>query len=87
MELYYLASITVRLFNNRSLVFIPAAITRTYWIFLLGLFIQGLGLAVLQTTANPYVTILGPRESGARRMSIMGLANGIDGILGPIILG
>lgn len=70
-----------------SLVFIPAAITRTYWIFLLGLFVQGLGLAILQTTANPYVTILGPRESGARRMSIMGLANGVAGILGPIILG
>ncbi len=70
-----------------SLVFIPAAISRTYWIFLLGLFVQGLGLAILQTTANPYVTILGPRESGARRMSIMGLANGVAGILGPIILG
>ena len=70
-----------------SLVFIPAAITRTYWIFLVGLFVQGLGLAILQTTANPYVTILGPRDSGAKRMSIMGLANGVAGILGPLILG
>ena len=62
-----------------SLIFIPAAIYRTYSIFLLGLFVQGAGLAALQTAANPYVTILGPVESGARRMSIMGICNGIAG--------
>ena len=54
-----------------SLVFIPAANQRAFELFLLGLFIQGLGMAVLQTAANPYVTILGPIESGAKRMSIM----------------
>ena len=70
-----------------SLLFIPAALERTYWIFLLGLFVQGLGLSILQTAANPYVTILGPRESGAKRMSIMGICNGVAGILGPVILG
>ncbi|MGH2648890.1 MAG: sugar MFS transporter [Ginsengibacter sp.] len=70
-----------------SLVFIPAAIYRTYIIFLLGLFVQGAGLAVLQTAANPYVTILGPEESAARRMSIMGICNGIAGIIAPAILG
>lgn len=70
-----------------SLLFIPAAITRIYAIFLLGLFVQGLGLSILQTASNPYVTILGPRESGARRMSIMGICNGVAGILGPLILG
>ncbi|MBK5196588.1 MAG: glucose/galactose MFS transporter, partial [Proteiniphilum sp.] len=48
---------------------------------------QGLGLSILQTASNPYVTILGPRESGARRMSIMGICNGVAGILGPLILG
>ena len=70
-----------------SLVFIPAANQREYWIFLLGLFIQGLGMAVLQTAANPYVTILGPIESGARRMSIMGICNSVAAIIGPAILG
>ncbi|TXK26310.1 sugar MFS transporter [Pontibacter qinzhouensis] len=70
-----------------ALVFIPAAMTRTYTLFLLGLFIQGTGLAVLQTAANPYITILGPRESAARRISIMGICNKIAGVLAPIILG
>ena len=70
-----------------SLIFIPAAIYRTYSIFLVGLFVQGAGLAVLQTAANPYVTILGPEESAARRMSIMGICNGVAGILAPAILG
>ena len=70
-----------------SLIFIPAAMTRTYSVFLFGLFVQGAGLAVLQTASNPYVTILGPKESAARRISIMGICNGIAGALAPVILG
>jgi FHS family L-fucose permease-like MFS transporter len=70
-----------------ALVFIPAAMTRTYGLFLTGLFIQGTGLAILQTASNPYVTILGPIESAAKRISIMGVANKFAGILSPIILG
>ena len=70
-----------------ALVFIPAALTRTYIVFLLGLFIQGTGLAVLQTAANPYITILGPRESAAKRISIMGISNKVAGALAPIVLG
>jgi glucose/galactose transporter len=70
-----------------SFLFIPASMYRTYPVFLLGLFIQGAGLALLQTAANPYVTILGPIESGAKRMSIMGICNGIAGIVAPAILG
>ena len=70
-----------------ALVFIPAAMSRTYGMFLTGLFIQGTGLAILQTASNPYVTILGPIESAARRISIMGVANKFAGILSPIILG
>lgn len=68
------------------LVFIPAAYTRTYGLFLTGLFVQGMGLAVLQTAANPYVSILGPLESAAQRISIMGICNKVAGILSPIIL-
>jgi glucose/galactose transporter len=70
-----------------SAIFIPAALYRAYSVFLTGLFVQGAGLALLQTAANPYVTILGPVESGAKRMSIMGVCNGIAGILAPLILG
>jgi glucose/galactose transporter len=70
-----------------ALIFIPAALTRTYSWFLGGLFVQGTGLALLQTASNPYVTILGPIESAAKRISIMGVANKFAGILSPIILG
>ncbi|MCJ8164031.1 sugar MFS transporter [Pontibacter sp. E15-1] len=70
-----------------ALVFVPAAMTRTYLFFLIGLFIQGTGLAVLQTAVNPYVTILGPRESAAKRISIMGICNKVAGAMAPFILG
>jgi glucose/galactose transporter len=53
----------------------------------LGLFIQGTGLALLQTAANPYVTIVGPIESAAKRISIMGVANKVAGIISPIVMG
>lgn len=67
------------------LIFIPAALNRNYIVFLLGLFVQGTGLALLQTAANPYVTILGPIESATQRMCIMGLFNKIAGIIGIYI--
>jgi glucose/galactose transporter len=70
-----------------ALIFIPAAYTRTYQLFLLGLFVQGTGLAILQTAANPYITILGPIESAAKRISIMGICNKVAGALAPIVLG
>ena len=70
-----------------ALIFIPAALTRTYLFFLLGLFVQGTGLAILQTASNPYITIIGPQESAARRISIMGICNKLAGAIAPIILG
>lgn len=66
-----------------ALIFIPAAMQRNYMFFLLGLFTEGLGLAILQTAVNPYVTILGPEESAASRISMMGIANKAAGMLGP----
>ncbi|MDX9947764.1 MAG: sugar MFS transporter [Bacteroidales bacterium] len=69
-----------------ALIFIPAALTRTYGLFLTGLFVEGTGLALLQTAVNPYVTIIGPRESAAKRISIMGIANKFAGVIAPIIL-
>ncbi len=70
-----------------ALVFIPAALTRLYSVFLLGLFIQGAGLALLQTASNPYITVLGPLDSAARRISIMGICNKFAGAIAPILLG
>jgi FHS family L-fucose permease-like MFS transporter len=68
-----------------ALIFVPAAIIRQYWLFLIGLYCIGTGLAILQTAANPYVTIIGPIESAARRMSIMGVFNKSAGILSPLL--
>ena len=70
-----------------ALIFIPAALSRTYILFLLGLFVQGTGLAILQTASNPYITILGPTESAAKRISIMGISNKVAGAIAPIVLG
>ncbi len=69
-----------------SLLCIPAAATRTYSLFLTGLFVMGTGLTILQTAVNPYVTILGPRESAAKRISIMGICNKMAGAIAPLIL-
>lgn len=68
-----------------AFIFVPAAYTRTYEIFLIGLFSLGAGLAILQTAANPYITVLGPKESAAQRISIMGICNKGAGILAPIL--
>lgn len=68
-------------------IFIPAALTRVYFLFLLGIFIMGTGLALLQTASNPYIAILGPAESAAKRISIMGICNKVAGALAPIALG
>ncbi|MFI5185879.1 MAG: sugar MFS transporter [Chitinophagales bacterium] len=68
-----------------AFIFIPAAFTRTYGIFLCGLFIIGAGLAILQTAANPYITRLGPVERAAQRFSMMGICNKGAGIIAPLI--
>ncbi len=70
-----------------TLTFVPAAMLRSYGIFLTGLFVQGTGLCLLQTAANPYVIILGPHESAARRVSIMGVCNKLAGAISPMLLG
>lgn len=70
-----------------ALIFIPAAQTRTYGLFLTGLFVIGTGLALLQTASNPYITILGPIESAAKRISVMGICNKGAGALAPLVMG
>lgn len=68
-----------------AFIFVPAAMMRNYETFLLGLFSLGAGLAIIQTAANPYITILGPIERAAQRFSIMGIFNKGAGILAPIV--
>jgi FHS family L-fucose permease-like MFS transporter len=69
------------------LVFLPAAWTRMFPLFLLGLFTVGAGLTLLQTAVNPYITLLGSPERAAQRISIMGICNKFAGVIAPIILG
>lgn len=68
-------------------LFIPAAQSRDFNMFLAGLFIIGTGLALLQTASNPYVSIIGPIESAASRISIMGISNKFAGIIAGLIFG
>jgi MFS transporter, FHS family, L-fucose permease len=69
-----------------ALIFVPAALTRTYGIFLIGLFSIGTGLAILQPAANTYITILGDKDRAAQRMSLMGVFNKTAGIIAPLLL-
>jgi glucose/galactose transporter len=70
-----------------SLLFIPAGKTNSFPLFLTGIFIQGSALALLQTASNPYLTIIGPIESAAKRISFAGICNKTAGIIVPIIMG
>src|SRR4051812_48939239 len=74
-------SLGLAIMAGGCIIFIPAALQRTYGLFLTGLFMQGLGLSILQTAANPYVTIIGPIESAAKRISIMGICNKAAGFI------
>lgn len=67
-----------------ALIFVPAAYGRTFPVFLLGLFTLGTGLAILQTVANLYITLIGDKERAAQRISIMGICNKGAGILAPL---
>jgi MFS transporter, FHS family, L-fucose permease len=69
-----------------ALMFIPAAYYRVYAIFLTGLFVLASGLALLQTAVNPFITIIGPQESAAARISFMGICNKMAGIFSPLVL-
>ncbi|MGQ7947309.1 sugar MFS transporter [Flavobacterium sp. WC2509] len=69
-----------------AFMFYPAAENRTFLLFLVALFIMGTGLAILQTAANPYVVVIGPRESAAARISVLGIANKLAGFIAPLVL-
>ncbi len=79
-------SIALWVMGIGAIIFIPAAITRVYAYFLTGLCVLGTGMALLQTAVNPYITVLGPIESAAKRISIMGIANKVAGAMAPLVL-
>ena len=68
------------------MMFIPGAKMRSYPMFLLGLFLQGSGLSLLQTASNPFVTVIGPIESAARRLSIMGICKTVSVMIAVLVL-
>jgi len=68
-------------------LFVPSANMASFPIFLLALFIGGIGNTLLQAAVNPYVTIVGPMESAAMRMSLMGIMNKLAWWMGPVFLG
>ncbi len=68
-----------------ALLFIPAALNGEFLIFLAALFTLGTGLTILQTASNPYIVLVGPIESAAMRISIMGLINKSAGVLAPLL--
>lgn len=65
--------------------FIPAAMSQTFAIFLVSQFVVGTGLTILQTASNPYIVHIGPQESAAVRISIMGLLNKLAGVVAPLV--
>jgi glucose/galactose transporter len=68
-------------------LFVPSANTKSLSTFLLALYIIGIGKTLLQASINPYVTIIGPQESAASRMCLMGILNKLAWWLSPIFLG
>lgn len=70
-----------------ALIFIPAAMTRIYAIFLLGLFVLGSGITLLQVAANPYVALLGNPDSASSRLSFTQAINSLGASVGPYLGG
>lgn len=75
------------LFATGAFLFYPAAKFESFWPFLMALFIIACGLTCLETAANPYSTVLGPKESASQRINFSQSFNGLGWILGPLIGG
>ena len=75
------------LFAAGALLFVPATNAGVFEFFLLALFVIACGLACLETAANPYVTVLGPAETAARRLNLSQSFNGLGSFIAPIIGG
>ncbi|MCJ8270202.1 MAG: MFS transporter, partial [Psychrosphaera sp.] len=68
-----------------GLLFIPAAKTQMFGLFLFAQLVMGTGNTLLQTAVNPYVVRIGPEESAAARISIMGILNKGAGVVAPLV--
>jgi len=67
--------------------FVPATYISSFWAFLLGVCVIAMGLTVLETVANPYTTVLGPKNYAAAHINFAQSFNGVGWIFGPIIGG
>lgn len=74
-------------FAAGAFLMLPATLFQTFGSFLFCLFIIACGLTCLETAANPYTTVLGPQESGARRINFSQSFNGLGWIAGPLVGG
>jgi FHS family L-fucose permease-like MFS transporter len=68
-----------------AFLFVPAANTLTYGLFLLALFIIGCGITILETAANPYVAILGEEKGASTRLNLAATVNGLAAVIAPLI--
>lgn len=73
------------LYGVGALMFIPGEWMMSFEFFLLCLFIIGCGLTCLETSANPYVTVLGDKETGPSRLNLAQSLNGLGWIVGPMV--
>ncbi len=72
------------IFAVAFILFVVSAKSENFWVFLLASFVSGAGNAYLQASVNPYVTILGPMKSAARRISMMGICNKLAWPVAPL---
>jgi len=75
------------LYAAGAFLFYPAASLQSFWPFLVALLIIAVGLAFLETSANPYITVLGPGESAGQRLNLAQSFNGMGWIFGPLVGG
>ena len=75
------------LYAAGALLFIPAASGRTFGLFLAALFILASGATFLETVANPYISVLGPKETSERRLNFAQSFNGVGAFVAPLIGG
>ena len=77
-------AISIGMMMVTALLYIPAAKTQVFALFLVAQFTMGIAQTILQTAVNPYVVRLGPEESAAARVSIMGILNKFAGVIAPL---
>lgn len=78
-------SVGLWMISAGCLLYIPAAQTQSFALFLVAQFVLGTGLTLLQTASNPYIVKIGPEETAAVRISIMGILNKLAGVIAPMI--